>query len=48
MEVPRRELPLPLQQGTASTSSGTPSTDDDGFTPVQGQKSRDKRPWDPF
>ena len=48
-EAPRRELPLPPQQGTASasTSSATPSMDDDGFTPVWGQKSRDKRPRDP-
>ena len=48
-EAPRRELPPPPQQGTASTStsSATPSTDNDGLTPVQGQKSRDKRPRDP-
>ena len=48
-EAPRRELPLPLQQGTASTStsSATPSMDNDGFTLVRGQKSRDKRPRDP-
>ena len=48
-EAPRRELPLPPQQGTASTStfSATPSTDDDGFTLVRGWKSRDKRPRDP-
>ena len=48
-EAPRRELLLPLQQGTASTfaSSTTPSMDDDGFTPVQGWKSQDKRPRDP-
>ena len=47
--APRRELPPPLQWGTASTStpSVTPSTDDDGFTPVWGQKSQDKRPRDP-
>ena len=47
--APMRELPLPLQRGTASTStpSVTPSTDDDGFTPVWGWKSRDKRPRDP-
>ena len=47
--APRRELPLPPQRGTASTSipSVTPSTDDDGFTPVRGQKSQDKRPRDP-
>ena len=39
-EAPRRELPLPLQ-GTASTSTSsvTPSTDNDGFTPVRGWKS---------
>ena len=49
MGAPRRELPLPLQQGTASTStsSAIPFTDDDGFTPVRGRKSRDKRPRDP-
>ena len=46
-EAPRRELPPPPQQGTASTSSVTPSMDDNGFTPVQGWKSRDKRPRDP-
>ena len=48
-EAPRRELPLPPQQGTASTSTSsvTPSMDDDGFTPVRGWKSRDKRPRDP-
>ena len=42
---PRRELPQPLQQGTASTSTSSvaPSTNDDGFTPVRGWKSRDKR-----
>ena len=47
--APRRELPPPLQQGRASTStpSMTPSTDDDGFTPVQGWKSQEKRPRDP-
>ena len=47
--APRRELPPPPQWGTASTStpSVTPSTDDDGFTPVWGWKSRDKRPRDP-
>ena len=40
---------MPLQRGTASTStpSVTPSTDDDGFTPVQGWRSQDKRPRDP-
>ena len=40
-EAPRRELPPPLQQGTASTStsSATPSMDDDGFTLVRGSKS---------
>ena len=49
MEAPRRELPPPPQRGTASTStlSVTPSTDDDGFTPVWGCKSQDKRPRDP-
>ena len=48
-EAPRRELPSPLQQGTASTSTSsvTPSMDDDGFTPVWGWKSQDKRPRDP-
>ena len=48
-EAPRRELPLPPQQGTASisTSSVIPSTDDDGSTPVRGWKSQDKRPRDP-
>ena len=48
-EAPRKELPPPLQQGIASTStsSTTPSMDDNGFTPVQGQKSRDKMPRDP-
>ena len=42
-------MPLPPQRGTASTStpSVTPSTDNDGFTPVQGQKSQDKRSRDP-
>ena len=40
-EAPRRELPPPLQWGTASTStsSATPSTGDDGFTLVRGWKS---------
>ena len=49
MEAPRRELPPPPQWGTASNSnsSATPSTDDDGFTPVRGWKSQDKRPRDP-
>ena len=48
-EAPRRELPPPLQQGTASTStlSVTLSTDNNGFTPVWGWKSQDKRPRDP-
>ena len=45
-EAPRRELPPPPLQGTASTSSATPPTDEDGFTLVQGQKSQDKRPRD--
>ena len=47
--APRRELPCPPQQGTASTptSSVTPSTDGDGFTPVWGWKFQDKRPRDP-
>ena len=42
-------MPPPPQWGTAftSTSSATPSMDDDGFTPVRGRKSRDKRPRDP-
>ena len=48
-EDPKKELPPPLQRGTASTStpSMTPLTDDDRFTPVWGRKSRDKRPRDP-
>ena len=38
MEASRRELPPPLQRGTASTSTSyaTPSMDNDGFTPVWG------------
>ena len=38
MGAPTRELPPPPQQGTASTSTSsvTPSTDGDGFTPVWG------------
>ena len=49
MEAPRRELPPPPQQGTASTSTSsvTPSIDNDGFIPVWGWKSQDKRPRDP-
>ena len=48
-EAPRRELPPPPQPGTAftSTSSTTPSMDNDGFTPVWGWKTQDKRPRDP-
>ena len=44
--APRRELPLPLQQGTASisTPSVTPSTDDDGFTPVWGRSPEIRGP----
>ena len=45
--APRRELPRPPQQGTASTSTAAPPTDEDGFMTVQGQKSRNKRPRDP-
>ena len=47
--APRRELPPPPQWGTASTStsSATPSMDNDGFTLVWGWKSQDKRPRDP-
>ena len=49
MGAPRRELPLPQQQGTASTSTSsvTPSADDDGFTPVWEWKPKNKRPRDP-
>ena len=48
-EDPQRKLPLPPLLDTTSTATPpvAPFTSDDGFTPVWGRKSRDKRPRDP-
>ena len=46
---PGRKLPLPPPRSTMPTAMPhmAPSTSDDGFITVQGQKSQDKRPRDP-
>ena len=46
---PRRQLPPPPPLSTMPTATPhmAPSTSDNGFITVQGQKSQDKRPRDP-
>ena len=48
-DKPGRKLPPPPLRSTtpAAMPHMAPSTSDDGFITVQGQKSQDKRPRDP-